>query len=117
MKAVGYSSSSYPANNPIEDRHIIVDEQTSGYFSTAAQPLFHAAVFDGHGGAEVAEMVKTNLVAKVKEVIARIPEKAQKDEAVVGLCVYVYRMVEERRAGGMMREEEICFVPGCSFPS
>lgn len=85
IKAVAYSISTYAANSPIEDRHIVVDEQSSSLFSLASNPLplFHAAVFDGHGGSEVAEMVKNNLVGKVKETIAKLPAHAQKDETVV----------------------------------
>lgn len=86
VKAVAYSTSTYAANNPIEDRHIVVDEQSPSLFSmpsSSSLPLFHAAVFDGHGGSEVAEMVKNNLVGKVKETIAKLPAHAQKDETVV----------------------------------
>ena len=86
VKAVAYSTSTYAANSPIEDRHIVVDEQSPSLFSMSSSPslpLFHAAVFDGHGGSEVAEMVKNNLVGKVKETIAKLPPHAQKDETVV----------------------------------
>jgi len=85
VKAVAYSTSTYAANSPIEDRHIVLDEQTPSLFSSSSNslPLFHAAVFDGHGGSEVAEMVKNSLVGKVKETIAKLPAHAQKDESVV----------------------------------
>lgn len=101
VRAVAFSTCSYPANNPIEDRYIVVDDQIPSLFASASSsslPYFHAAVFDGHGGAEVAEMVRNTLVGKVKETIAKLPRHAQKDETVVRA---------RRRAQNALRERVI----------
>jgi len=79
----------------------VVDDQIPSLFASASSsslPYFHAAVFDGHGGAEVAEMVRNTLVGKVKETIAKLPRHAQKDETVVRA---------RRRAQNALRERVI----------
>ena len=83
----------------------MLDEQTPSLFSSSfnSLPLFHAAVFDGHGGSEVAEMVRNNLVGKVKETIAKLPAHAQKDESVVSRERREWREGRGCRARNMVR--------------
>lgn len=62
MHATALSSYAYPANNPIEDRHVLLDEQQGvvgvgvgggnpqgGEGEEKVPGMLHAAVFDGHG--------------------------------------------------------------------
>lgn len=59
VHATALSSYAYPANNPIEDRHVLVDEQQGTVVGGNPQDgdagrervpgMLHAAVFDGHG--------------------------------------------------------------------
>lgn len=53
---------SYPANNPVEDRHIF------GQFDQWT----YSAVFDGHGGPQVAEMASKQLLTKIVNKINNI---------------------------------------------
>jgi len=56
VRGGAHSTHAYPANNPIEDRHYVLDEQAvereeqeqeKGVLPTPG--MLHAAVFDGHG--------------------------------------------------------------------
>lgn len=63
VHATALSSYAYPANNPIEDRHVLLDEQQQGVMGVGGgnpqggegegeervPGMLHAAVFDGHG--------------------------------------------------------------------
>lgn len=53
VKAAAVSTHAYPANNPIEDRHVLVDEQAREGQEDAdgkrVPGMLHAAVLDGHG--------------------------------------------------------------------
>lgn len=60
VRAGAYSTHAYPANAPIEDRHVLVDEQEGAKggvdglegveeMDTGGPRMLHAAVFDGHG--------------------------------------------------------------------
>ncbi len=59
-----FSTATYPANNPTEDRHVTREDK--GWKI--------AAVFDGHGGWQVAEYVSTDLVPTVLENLGNIKE-------------------------------------------
>jgi serine/threonine protein phosphatase PrpC len=59
-----FSSGSYPANNPTEDRYL--------HGNTPNWSV--GAVFDGHGGWQVSDYVSRNLVDKVLDRISAIPE-------------------------------------------
>lgn len=60
-----FSAATYPANDPIEDRHLSKHVGDWGV----------AAVFDGHGGWQVSDFVSQTLVDKVMEGIAHVNEK------------------------------------------
>lgn len=55
VTAGAHSTYAYPANDPIEDRHVVVDEQrpvdeeVGAVRQQEAPGMLHAAVFDGHG--------------------------------------------------------------------
>lgn len=49
VRAITVSSHAYPANDPIEDRHVLVDEQGAEDHEARIPGMLHAAVLDGHG--------------------------------------------------------------------
>ena len=63
-----YSSYTYPANNPIEDRHVIPStDQKKGNWECVA-------VFDGHGGWQVSEFASTTLLPLLRSKIEDVSE-------------------------------------------
>jgi pyruvate dehydrogenase phosphatase len=60
-----FSAATYPANDPIEDRHLY---RSAGDWSVAA-------VFDGHGGWQVSDFASQSLVDKVLQSIGDVSEK------------------------------------------
>jgi len=60
-----FSAATYPANDPIEDRHL---HKHVGEWGVAA-------VFDGHGGWQISDLVSQVLVDKVMDGIVNVSEK------------------------------------------
>lgn len=71
-----YSSFSYPANDPIEDRHVIA---TNSDWQIAA-------VFDGHGGWQVAHYASSNLINTMQKALRGVSETDEMsiDDLAVG---------------------------------
>lgn len=63
----GYSSYTYPANNPIEDRHVVPELTKKGNWEVVA-------VFDGHGGWQVSEFASKELLPLLREKIEKVDE-------------------------------------------
>jgi pyruvate dehydrogenase phosphatase len=65
-------SHTYPANNPIEDRHLVVPQKKFGGWLNGSNWDI-AAVFDGHGGWQVAQLAQERLLGEViKEMEQRL---------------------------------------------
>jgi pyruvate dehydrogenase phosphatase len=62
-------SYTYPANNPIEDRHIY---GLSGESTDKKKSFTYSAVFDGHGGHQIADMASTKLMPYIFSSLANI---------------------------------------------
>jgi hypothetical protein len=63
------SKATYNANNPSEDRHLVKYGQrlgSSGWLGIQKAEWHFAAVFDGHGGWQVAQMAHERLVPQVR---------------------------------------------------
>jgi pyruvate dehydrogenase phosphatase len=90
------SQATYPANNPTEDRHLsILGKRFGGWLSGSKWNL--AAVFDGHGGWQVAQLAHERLL---KEVIEQMEQRqgqgssASHDTAEQSILM-AYKNVEE----------------------
>jgi pyruvate dehydrogenase phosphatase len=80
----------YPANNPIEDRMLAGYHASSGWM--------YGAVFDGHGGWEVAEMASQSLPPLILEKLSKLsPEVYTKQHYIIDeIMIDAYQTIEKK---------------------
>jgi pyruvate dehydrogenase phosphatase len=102
-------AATYPANNPTEDRHQTVTGKQFGNWPNRSSPYNLAAVFDGHGGWQVAQMAQDRLLEEIMLGLSKATSSANPTETEIDQSIltafknveneYVERVRESYRLG------------------